>query len=422
MNSDIIGDIIVIVVLIMFSAYFSATETAFTSVNKIRLKNMAGDGDKKAENVLKLSEKYDKLLTTILVGNNIVNIAMTSVATVLCIELFGVYGATIATVAITIVVLIFGEITPKNIAKEKPEGFSKFSAPLLKFFMTLLTPINFIFTLWKQFIAKIFKLGTDEAITGDEILTMVEEAEEGGGIEKMHSELIQNAIEFYELTAEEVMTPRPEMEAIEIDCPKEELAEIFKSTGFSRLPVYEEDIDKIIGVINQKDFHNHIVGTNKNIVDYVTPVVFVSTAIKISDLLKKMQQVKTHIAIVIDEYGGTEGLVTMEDIIEELVGEIYDEHDAVISKDIMPLQNGSYRVKGSANLAKVLDYFDVEEEFDVVTVNGWVVLELDKLPKKNDKFEAVIDGKIFKARVTKADDRKAIEINLTVKDKDDKEE
>ncbi|MBR3786809.1 MAG: HlyC/CorC family transporter [Firmicutes bacterium] len=421
MNSDIIGDIIVIVVLIMFSAYFSATETAFTSVNKIRLKNMAGDGDKKAENVLKLSEKYDKLLTTILVGNNIVNIAMTSVATVLCIELFGVYGATIATIAITIVVLIFGEITPKNIAKEKPEGFSKFSAPLLKFFMTLLTPINFIFTLWKQFIAKVFKLGDEDAITGDEILTMVEEAEEGGGIEKMHSELIQNAIEFYELTAEDVMTPRPEMEAIETDCPKEELAEIFKSTGYSRLPVYEEDIDKIIGVINQKDFHNHIVGTNKNIVDYVTPVVFVSTVIKISDLLKKMQQVKTHMAIVIDEYGGTEGLVTMEDIIEELVGEIYDEHDAVISKDIMPLQNGSYRVKCSANLAKVLDYFDVEEEYDVVTVNGWVVLELDNLPKKNDKFETEIDGKIFKARVTKADDRKAIEINLTVKDKNEKE-
>lgn len=421
MNSDIIGDIIVIVVLIMFSAYFSATETAFTSFNKIRMKNAAGDGDKRAELVLKLSEKYDKLLTTILVGNNIVNITMASIGTVLFIELFGAIGASIATFVITVVVLIFGEITPKNIAKEKPESFSKISAPILKFFMTLLTPINFIFTCWKQLIAKIFKLGDDDAITGDEILTMVEEAEEGGGIEKMHSELIQNAIEFYELTAEEVMTPRPEMEAIETDCSKEELAEIFKNTGFSRLPVYEEDIDKIIGVINQKDFHNHIVGTNKNIVDYVTPVVFVSTAIKISDLLKKMQQVKTHIAIVIDEYGGTEGLVTMEDIIEELVGEIYDEHDAVISKDIMPLQNGSYRVKCSANLAKVLDYFDVEEEFDVVTVNGWVVLNLDNLPKKNDKFETEIDGKLFKARVTKADDRKAIEINLTVKDKNEKE-
>ncbi len=421
MNGDIIGDIIVIVILILFSAYFSATETAFTSVNKIRLKSMAGDGDRKAENVLKLSEKYDKLLTTILVGNNIVNISMTSIATVLFISLFGDYGATLATVVITIVVLIFGEITPKNIAKEKPESFSKFSAPLLKFFMTLLTPVNFIFTVWKCFIAKVFKLDESEKITGDEILTMVEEAEEGGGIEKMHSELIQNAIEFYELTAEEVMTPRPEMEAIDIDCPKDELAEIFKTTGFSRLPVYEEEIDKIIGVINQKDFHNHIVGTNKNIVDYVTPVVFVSTVIKISDLLKKMQQVKTHMAIVIDEYGGTEGLVTMEDIIEELVGEIYDEHDAVISKDIMPLQNGSFRVKCSANLAKVFDYFDVDEELDVVTVNGWVVLELDRLPKKGDTFETTIDGKKFKGRVTKADDRKAIEINLAVRDKNDKE-
>lgn len=421
MSSEIIGDIVVIIILVLLSAYFSATETAFTSVNKIRLKNMAYSGDKKAETVLKLSEKYDKLLTTILVGNNIVNITMTSVATVLFIDLFGPYGATLATLVITIIVLVFGEITPKNIAKEVPENFSKFSAPALKFFMTLLTPVNFIFTMWKKFIAKVFKLNDNDAITGDEILTMVEEAEEGGGIEKRHSELIQNAIEFYELTAEDVMTPRPEMEAIETDCPKEELAEIFKKTGFSRLPVYEEDIDKIIGVINQKDFHNYIVGTGKNIVDYVSPVVFVSTAIKISDLLKKMQQVKTHMAIVIDEYGGTEGLVTMEDIIEELVGEIFDEHDVVISKDIMPLQNGSFRVKGSANVSKVFDYFDIDEELDVVTVNGWVVLEMDRMPKKNDMFETVIDGKLLKVRVTKADDRKAIEINLTVKEKNDKE-
>ena len=420
MNNDIIGNIIVIVILIIFSAYFSATETAFTSFNKIRMKNMAGDGDKRADRVIKISEKYDKLLTTILIGNNVVNITMSSVATVMFINLFGpAYGATLSTIVITIVVLIFGEITPKNVAKETPERFAMFSAPLIRKLMTVMTPINYIFTKWKQLVAKIFKLNSDDKITGDEILTMVEEAEEGGGIEKMHSELIQNAIEFYELTAEEVMTPRPEMEAIETDCPKDELAEIFKSTGFSRLPVYEEDIDKIIGVINQKDFHNHIVGTNKNIVDYVTPVVFVSTAIKISDLLKKMQQVKTHMAIVIDEYGGTEGLVTMEDIIEELVGEIYDEHDAVISKDIIPLQNGSFRVKCSANLDKVLDYFDIEEEFDVVTVNGWVVLELDNLPKKNDTFETEIDGKIFKARVTKADARKAIEINLVVEEKEE---
>ena len=414
MSSDAIWDIIIIIVLIMLSAYFSATETAFTSINKIRLKNMAGDGDRKAERVLQLSEKYDKLLTTILVGNNIVNITMTAIATVLFVKLLGPYGPTVATVVITVIVLIFGEITPKNIAKEKPESFAMASAPVLKKLMTILTPVNFVFTKWKQLIARIFRLDNTDAITEDELLTMVEEAESSGGFEENQSELIQNAIEFNEITAEDVMTPRPEMKAIDVECPKEELAVLFKETGYSRLPVYEEEIDKIIGVINQKDFHNYIAGTNRNIADYVMPVVFVSTAIKISDLLKKMQQLKTHMAIVIDEYGGTEGLVTMEDIIEELVGEIFDEHDVVISKDIMPLQNGSFRVKCSANISKVFDYFEVEEVPDVMTVNGWVVLELDKLPSRNDSFERIIEDKKLTVRVTKADDRKAIEINLRV--------
>ncbi|MDO4486091.1 MAG: hemolysin family protein [Bacillota bacterium] len=416
MGSDITADIIAIVILILCSSYFSATETAFTSINKIRLKNMAGDGDKKAERVLKLSEKYDKLLTTILIGNNIVNIGMTSIATVLFIELLGAYGASVATIVITVVVLIFGEITPKNIAKEKPESFAMTSAPVIKVLMTILTPINFIFTKWKQLVGKIFKLDSDDTITGDEILTMVEEAEEAGGINETQSELLQNAIEFYDLTAEDVMTPRPEMKAVDTECPKEEVAEIFRETGYSRLPVYEEDIDKIIGVLNQKDFHNYIAGTGKAIMDYVVPVVFVGTAMKISDLLKKMQHLKIHMAVVIDEYGGTEGIVTMEDILEELVGEIFDEHDAVISKDIMPLQNGSFRVKCSANISKVFDYFEIEETPDVVTVNGWVVMELDKLPDKNDKFETVIENKRLKVRVTKADSRKALEINLVVEE------
>jgi CBS domain containing-hemolysin-like protein len=344
---------------------------------------------------------------------------MTSVATVLFIELFGAYGASLATIVITIVVLVFGEITPKNIAKEKAEGFSMVSAPFINFFMVILTPVNYIFTKWQQLVAKIFKLDTDDKITGDEILTMVEEAEEGGGINETQSTLLQNAIEFYELCAEDVMTPRPEMEAVDINCDKEELAGLFKITGFSRMPVYEEDIDKIIGVINQKDFHNYIANTNRTIQEYILPVVFVSTAMKISDLLKKMQQMKTHMAIVIDEYGGTEGLVTMEDIIEELVGEIFDEHDAVMSNDVMPLQNGSYRIQCSANVRKVFDFFEIEEIPDVVTVNGWVVMELDKLPSKNDRFETIIENKRLKVRVTKADSRKALEINLVVEDLDD---
>ena len=423
MDSSITGQIIAIIVLILFSAYFSATETAFTSVNRIRIKNMANEGNKKAEKVLTLSEKYDKLLTTILVGNNIVNITMTAIATVMFVSLYKEYGATVATIVITLVVLVFGEITPKSIAKEKVESFSMWSAPIISFFMTILTPINFIFTKWKHLIAKIFHLDEEDKITDDEILTLVEEAETGGSIDEERSELIQNAIEFDELTAEEVMTPRPEMVAIEIDCSKEELAKIFEETGFSRLPVYEEEIDNIIGVINQKDFHNYVMRKNMQIADFVTPVVFVAETMKIFDLLRKMQQLKTHMAIVIDEYGGTSGLVTMEDMIEELVGEIYDEHDVVVNKEIMQLQNGSYRVQCSANISKIFDYLEIDEEIqEVNTVNGWVSMQLDRLPKKDDTFETVIDNKLLKGRVTKADERKAIELNLVVEEIEDDEE
>lgn len=415
------GQIIAIIVLILFSSYFSATETAFTSVNKIKLKTMAADGDAKAEKVLELTEKYDKLLTTILVGNNVVNIAMTAIATVLFVGLMAENGAAVSTIVITVVVLIFGEITPKNIAKEKAESFAKMSAPVISFFMLILSPVNYIFTMWKKFISRIFKLGGSDAITDDELLTMVEEAETGGSIDEQRSELIQNAIEFDDLTAEDVMTPRPEMVAVDVECSKEELAKIFEQTGYSRLPVYEDEIDKIMGLINQKDFHYHVAGTDKSISEFIAPVVFVAATMKIFDLLKKMQQLNTHMAIVIDEYGGTSGLVTMEDIIEELVGEIYDEHDVILNKEIMPLQNGSYRVQCSANIEKVLDYFDIDEEIsEARTVNGWVALELDHLPKKDDRFETVMEDKRLKVRVTKADERKSIEINLVVEDAEER--
>ena len=423
MDDSLTGQIILIIALIFCSAYFSSTETAFTSVNRIRMKNLASDGNRKAEKVLTLSDRYDKLLTTILVGNNIVNIWMTAIATALFIRLYGNHGATIATIVITILVLIFGEITPKNIAKEKSEEMAMMSAPIIGGLMTILTPVNFVFTKWKQLISHLFKINDDETITDDEILTMVEEAETGGSIDEHRSELIQNAIEFDELTAEDVMTPRPDMVAVDTEITQEELAQLFRETGYSRLPVYEEDIDRIIGVINQKDFHNYIAGTDRKITDYIIPVVFVGETMKIFDLLRKMQQMKTHMAIVINEYGGTEGLVTMEDIIEELVGEIYDEHDVVINKEIMPLQNGSYRVQASANLARIFDYLDVKEEVqEVNTVNGWVAMNLDHLPKRDDRFETRLGDKQLKVRVTKADERKAIEINLVCEEVEETEE
>ena len=419
---DHIWSICMIVILLIMSAYFSATETAFTSLNRIKLKNIASDGNNKAKRVLELSENYDKLLTTILIGNNIVNIMMTAVSTVLFIELYGQYGASISTAVITVIVLIFGEISPKSLAKESPEKFAMLVGRSIKICMVILTPLNYIFAKWKGILAKVFKGGSENTITEDEIKTIVEEAEVVGGIEAEQSELIQNAIEFNELTAEEVMTPHVDIEAIDITMGEYEVAEIFKKTGYSRLPVYEDDLDKILGVLNQKDFHNYIIGSNKTISDFVKPVAFVAGTMKIATLLKKLQAMKAHIAIVVNEYGGTEGLVTMEDIIEELVGDIFDEHDAIMSQEVTLLQNGSYRVMCNANAAKIFDYFGIDQEPEANTINGWVVLQLDKLPEKGDVFEAQYGNKHMKVKVTKATARKAIEINLKIAEVEEREE
>lgn len=260
------------------------------------------------------------------------------------------------------------------------------------------------------------KAESTEDVTEERLISMVEKAENAGSIGENHGELIQKAIGFYDLKAEDVMTPRPEIKAIDAGRTNEELAAVFRETGYSRLPVYEEELDHIVGVINQKDFHNHMQGTGRAMSDYIVPAIFVSRTIGVSELLKKMQDMKIQMAIVIDEYGGTEGLVTMEDIVEELVGEIFDEQDSVISKDVLPLQNGSFRVKCSAGINRVFEYFGIEKTPDVTTVNGWVVMNLDKMPEKDDTFEAVVDGRRLKVRITKADGKKAVEINLKVEE------
>ncbi|MGI6256723.1 MAG: HlyC/CorC family transporter [Anaerovoracaceae bacterium] len=416
MDNQNIGAIVAIVLLVICSGYFSATETAFTSVNRIKIKNMAGDGNRKAARVLDLIHQYDKMLTSTLIGNNIVNITMTTVATVLFIRLVGDMGATVATIVITVVVLIFGEITPKTLAKEVPEKFTMFAAPFIKFIMVIFTPLNFLFVQWKRLMTKILRVSGGRNITEDELITMVEEAETEGSLASDQSELIQNAIEFNDLLAEEVMTPRVDIAAIDIQDTEEEIAEQFRDTGFSRMPVYEGDLDTILGVLNQKDFHNYIYGMERNVSDFVKPVAYVAGTMKIAALLRKLQAMKTHIAIIVDEYGGTEGLVTMEDIIEELVGEIYDEHDAIMSQEVTQMQNGSYRVICNASLAKVFDFLGIDEEVDANTVNGWVVICLDKLPKKGDTFTYDHGTKRYKGRVTKATDKKALEINIMVED------
>ena len=414
-------DIIVIIVLVICSAFFSATETAFTSANRIRLKNMANDGNRRAETALALIERYDELLSTILVGNNIANTANTAVATGVFVALYGHYGTVLSTVVMTLVVLVFGEVTPKTLAKEYPESVAMSTASLIHGLMILFTPVNWVFSSWKKLLLHAAK-GSEHNITEDELITIVEEAETEGSIPSDHSELIQNAIEFDGIEAWDVLTPRVEIEAVDIEMSKQEIADLFLKTGFSRLPVYEDDLDRILGVLNQKDFHNYIYHSAGTVAEYIKPVVFCAGSMKAFALLQMMQHRKCQIAIVIDEYGGTTGLVAMEDIIEELVGEIYDEHENVGTREITPLQDGSYRVLGLANLSKLFDYFDEDEKVDAVTVNGWVVRELDNLPKVGDTFTYETRGKLFRGRVMKADDRKALEINLRVEDKEEEED
>ncbi|MDD2217277.1 MAG: hemolysin family protein [Eubacteriales bacterium] len=417
MDSHSITFIAIIVVLLVVLACLNAAEVAFFSLSRTKIKNMAASDESSAQNVLKLFEDYERLQMTVIILNIIIKVTVASLATALFTSLLEGRGVAVAIVAIVLIFLLFTEIPPKTIAAEWAEKATIFFAPILNTFIILFKPLTWFTDLWEKLISRIFKL-TDSGIEiEEELINIVEEAETEGSIGNEQSELIQNAIEFNELQASDVLTPRTDLVAIDRDTEEAELAELFRKTGFSRIPVYEDEIDNILGILSQKDFHNYIRGSGRPLSDFIKPVVFVAGSIKIAVLLKKMQSIKTHIAIVIDEYGGTEGIVTMEDIIEELVGEIFDEHDAVTSQDILKLRDDSYRILGSANLEKVLDFFDVEDEIDeidVTTVNGWVVVELDRLPKPGDVFERVIGDKLFKVRVTMADERRAKEINLKV--------
>lgn len=404
-----------ILCLLLLSAFFSATETAFTSLNRIKMKNMANDDVKNAKLVLKLEDRYDKLLSTILIGNNIANIGMTAIATVMFVALLGgSLGPTASTVVMTVAVLIFGEISPKNIAKEHPEGFALFAAPIMRGLMWLFTPLNVFFSLWKKLLGKLFGTQENGSYTEDELITIVEEAQIGGSIGKEQQELITNAIEFDDLEAIDVITPRVDIVAVELGTSVEEIGRTFKESGLSRLPVYEDDLDNIIGIINQKDFHNYVVGENRELEQYIKPVAYVAESIKAAVLLKKMQTKKTHIAIIVDEYGGTTGLVTMEDIIEELVGKIYDEHDAIEMREVTRLYDGSYSVAGGANVEKFFEMVGEDIDINATTINGWVMIELDRLAKVGDTFTYRSRHKIFHVRVTRADERRALMVQIRI--------
>lgn len=417
----------IMALLLLMSGYFSATETAFSSFNKTRLKTLVEKGNKKAKLALKLEERYDKLLSTILIGNNIVNIALASLGTLFFVEIFKYHpnkddlGATVSTIVITIAVLIFGEITPKNLAKDHPEAFAMFSAPIIRFIGWILFPITIIFSGWKKLISLIFKSKSDNKMSQEELLMLVDEVEQEGSIDEEEGELLRNVIEFTDLEAKDILTHRVDLEAVSIDTTKEEIANIFTSSRFSRLLVYEDSIDNIVGVIHQKDFY---VGTGvypRSIKEIITPPLFIHKSEKISDLLKNLQNEKSHIAIVLDEYGGTLGIVTMEDILEELVGEIWDEHDEVI-EDVEKLEReeNAYMVDGTMNFDDFCDEFDLkrDEEIDSVSIGGWITEQLGKIPSRGDRF----DYEHIHVIVTETDSHRVVKAKVLVFEKSEDED
>ena len=403
-----LGKIIFLAVLVLLSGYFSATETAFFSTNKIRLKALAGDGNKRAKKVLKILDDFDSLLATILIGNNLVNIAATAIATILFIDILGneELGTTVATIVTTIAVLIIGEITPKSLAKNLPESFAMFSAPVISFCMTIFKPLNWCISMWQKLVYKFVKADDDRGVTEEELITMVEEAHNDGEIDQNESELIRNAIEFDDIEVEDIYTSRVDLVAIDIEDSIEEISEQFEK-GFSRLPVYRDTIDNIIGVLNQKDFAI-MRRTNQSLSSVMTEPIFVVPSMKISELLRILQSKKSHMAIILDEFGGTVGIVTLEDILEELVGEIWDEHDTVV-EPFVKISDNKYKVRSTAGLDDMFELFGMSEELDHSTVGGWVVEEFGKIPRVGEEFTF---GPL-EVCVSKRDPRRVAEVIVT---------
>ena len=410
LDSASIGMIVALIVLVAMSAYFSATETAFTSLNRIRLRTRADAGDKRAARTLAVAEDYDKLLSTILIGNNIVNNVATTIGAVLFIKLIDdVRGPTVSAVVLTVVILIFGEVSPKSLAKENPETWAMLATPLLRLLLVILTPVNYLFGLWKRLLSRVIRSGGEGGITEEELVGMVDQAQTEGGLDEEESDLIRNAIEFNDLEVAEILTPRVDLVAADEDSSVEEVAALFVESGYSRIPLYHGTIDNIVGVIHEKDFYAARYRGETMVKNWKAPVFYTTGSTKISELLRILQKNKAHMAVVVDEYGGTQGIVTLEDILEELVGEIWDEHDEVI-ETFQKQADGSYLIACSADLDDMYDLFQVKGTCDAATVSGWVMEQVGRVPEVGDHFQA--EG--LDVTVTRVEYRRVLEIQVRV--------
>ncbi len=427
MTSQQVGMLIALIVLVFLSAFFSASETAFTTMNRVRLHTLEADGVKWAKRAGKMIDNYDKLITTILIGNNIVNIVASSLATVFFTSILisrQDIAVTVSTVVMTLAVLIFGEITPKTLAKEHPEGMVHAFVNIIWFLEIILFPLTWIFSQWKKLLLKIFKFKKEPGITEDELLTYVETAHSEGGIDEHESELIRSAIEFEDLDVGDIMVHRVGVVAVPETASMDEVAKAFRDNGYSRIPVYSGTIDTVIGVIHEKDFLMAYLDGADGFKSCIQTTVCLSANMKISAALRMMQKGKIHMAIVVDEYGGTSGIITMEDILEELVGEIYDEHDE-IEEFIQKTSDNEYVINGNAPLLDAFEYMkvDVKEEFESSSVGGWVTEQMEKIPVAGEKF----DYCGMRITVTRSTPKRVAEVRVTIlpddekkKDRDDK--
>ena len=351
---------------------------------------MAEKGNKKAALALRLSDNYDSLISAILIGNNIVNILASAMATLLFAKLIvnQDLAATVSTGVLTVVLLIFGEISPKTIAKYNPESFVLFSAPIINFVRVILFPFIIIFNGWQKLLAKLFKKNDDQGMTEEELISIIEEAEEGGDIDKEESDLIKSAIEFGDLEVGDIFTPRIDITSLPVGTDKETVAKTFSESGYSRLPVYDGDIDNVVGILYYKDFYTVAYKTNVALEEIIKPVIYVAKTQPVNELMKELQEKQLHMAVVTDEFGSTAGIVTLEDILEEIVGEIWDEHVEII-EEIKEVGENEYVVSGKANTEKLFDELDIDlgDEIDAVTVGGWAMEVLGKIPEVGDTFE-----------------------------------
>lgn len=412
MDSDSIIMIIVMIALTACSAFFSATETAYLSFNQLRMKNLSSSGNKRAKLVMSMYDDYDRLISSILIGNNIVNITLSSISTVLFIKFIGDAGATVSTVVITVVVLIFGEITPKSVSKDFADPFVLKTVYIVRGCVCILYPFSMVFGLWQKLVDRITVKPEEDVVTEEEIITMVDEAEEDGKIDPDEGNLIRSAIGFSDLTAAEILTPRSDIIYLTKDMTNDEISAKFMESGYSRMPMCEESLDDVCGILHEKDFLYYLKNPSVPIESILTKSVFVSKHINIYELLKILQDAKCHMAVVSDEFGSVVGIVTLEDIIEELIGEIWDEHDKVEELFTL-LSDGSYLVDCSADTDALFKLLGIETEDEhteqAQTVNGWLIINFGYIPDIGEKID--LDG--LHIEVTATDKTKILEAKIS---------